>query len=308
MKILDNNERISENSIVLIGNFDGIHMGHQKLLKKAIDIKNKSNKPLKIVALTFYPHPRTLLKNKIVRNIFTLEEKAIAFEKLGANYLKVCDFNEENRNLSPEEFVDKFLYQQLNCRYVIVGEGFTFSKNKSGNVKVLIELSKKYDFEVVPIKHYESDVVFDDKISSTTIRDLIKNSDIKSANELLGRPFFIIGKVCSGKMLGRTIGFPTANINVSDSKILPKNGVYATKTKIRDKIYKSITNVGINPTFDVCKKVVETNLFDYDGDLYGEQIVVEFFDYIRSETKFTNIDELKKQIEIDVEIVKKLDY
>ncbi len=296
MKIIENDFSIEENSIVFIGNFDGVHRGHTELVKKSLEIKEKDS-GLVTVALSFFPHPKSYLLKEDFKTIFTLEEKAKAFQNLGVDYLKVCNFNDENRNLLPYDFVEKFLFKQLNAKYVVVGSGFNFGRDRSGNLDALKDICKSFGIEVIPVDHlpYNEDL----KISSSVIRSLISKGEIEEANNLLGEPYFTFGTVVCGKQLGRTIGFPTANIDVDVQKLLPPKGVYRTETIIDDKKYKSITNVGVNPTFEATKQVIETHIFDFDNDIYGKKITVLFYEFIRPERKFSCIDELKKQIEED---------
>ncbi len=296
MEILKDNDTIDKESIVFIGNFDGVHIGHKRLLNKALKIK-KDNENLVVVALSFYPHPKSIFTKDIFRTIFTLEEKAFVLKNFKCDYLKICEFDEQKKNLTPYDFITKYIHNDLNAKYVIVGEGYTFGKNKSGSVEVLKDICKNYGIQVIAESHLSDEI---DKISSTHIRKYIKDGNVKKAKEQLGHPYFTSGIVVKGKQLGRTIGFPTANLLVEDEKLLPCNGVYSTKTIIGDKTYKSITNVGVNPTFNTNKKVVETHIFNYNGDLYDKEILVEFHDFVRFEKKFENIDELKKQIQIDV--------
>ncbi|MFV0519954.1 MAG: riboflavin biosynthesis protein RibF [Lachnospirales bacterium] len=301
MQIIENDFSIQEESIVFIGNFDGVHRGHMSLVKSAIEIK-KENKNLVTVALSFFPHSKAYFQNKNFQTIFTLEEKAIAFKRLGVDYLKICNFNKENQNLLPYDFISKYIVQQLKAKYVVVGSGFLFGRDRAGNIDVLIEICKSFNIKVISVAHLPSDN--ENKISSSDIREFICSGDIEKANNLLGEPYFAYGKVVSGKKLGRTIGFPTANIDVSDYKLLPPKGVYKTVTTIEGKKYNSITNVGINPTFNEEKQVIETHLFDFDEDIYNKEIIVDFFEYIRPEKKFNNIEELKNQIITDTKKVK----
>ncbi len=297
MKIIKDNGSISENSVVFVGNFDGLHRGHKRLLQKALDIK-ELEKDLVVVALSFYPHPKSFFTNDIFRTIFTLEEKAQVLKTFKCDYLKICEFDENKKNLSPYDFIKKYIVSDLKAKYVIVGEGYNFGKDKMGTVEVLTEICNNFGIKVIPVPHLVDENA---KLSSTYIRQEIKNGNLKKVAEQLGHPYFTKGVVVEGKQLGRTIGFPTANITVDDEKLLPCNGVYATKTRISNKIYNSITNVGVNPTFDTNRKVIETFIFDFDENLYGKEIVVEFYDFIRKERKFKNIDKLKEQISIDVQ-------
>ncbi len=297
MQIIKENCSISKKSIVFIGNFDGVHKGHKRLLSKALEIKEIENN-LVIVALSFYPHPKSFFTKNIFRTLFTLDEKALLLKSFNCDYLKICDFNESKKNLSPYDFIKKYIVEDLNAKYVIVGEGYNFGKDKSGSVATLTEICNNFGIKVIPVSHLKDE---NDKLSSTTIREEVKKGNVNKVYELLGHRYFVKGNVVKGKQLGKTIGFPTANIIVNDEKLLPRNGVYATKTKVFDIEYNSITNVGVNPTFDTNRKVVETHIFDFDKIIYDKEIIVEFYDFIRPEEKFENVEKLKKQILIDVE-------
>ncbi len=299
MFILLDNETLKEDTLVMLGNFDGIHRGHKALLDKAKQIKN--NCKVKIAIMTFLPHPKEYFTKEKMKTIYSNDEKIKYFEKEEVDYYKICKFDDESSRLDPEEFFYKYLVKQLNAKYIVVGEGYKFANNKSGNVKILKKLGEKYDIEVFPVNHI---IEGEDKISSTEIRVAISNGNIKYANYLLGKPFSVMGIVAEGKQIGRTIGCPTANIITSDDKLLPKNGVYHTESYYKGVLYPSITNVGINPTIGANKQVVETHIIDFDDDMYGQNIDVLFYDYIREEKKFESIQQLKEQIQQDIQIVK----
>lgn len=305
---------VSENTIVAIGNFDGFHRGHQQLISRLINEKNNtrfnssnednncSEIQPKSVVFSFYPHPLKFTKNIDIKTILTLDEKIDELDEFGVDYFINYPFDNDTMNLEPEEFVKTILVEKLNIKKLIVGEGFRFGRKHSGNVEILEKLSEKYNFELIRITHENENK---NKISSTTIRELVDSNNFKEIKKLLGKDYYVSGKVISGKMLGRTINFPTANIKPMDDKLLPKNGVYVTETEINGKIYRSVSNVGVNPTTDNLKeKIIETHIFEYKKDIYGKEIKVKFYEFVRPEKKFNNLQELKEQIEIDCNFAK----
>lgn len=304
MEVLYGDARVDCKTIVIIGNFDGIHTGHKLLVERAWLLKDL-HPEMKIAVLTFLPHPREFFTSEKFKMIFSLQEKIKEFDKLGFDYYKICDFNLESSSLSPYEFVERYLLEELNAKFIIIGEGYNFGKDKTGNVQLLKEICEPKGVEVYAESHLEHNNL---KVSSTVIRDAIINGDMKLANKLLGKTYYIEGVVFEGRQIGRTIGFPTANIVVNTDKLLPKDGVYRSSVCYRNKYYYAITNVGTNPTVNGLHKVVETHLLDFDGDMYGEMITVYIYEFIRGEVKFNSIEELKLQIKNDIEVVKKNIY
>lgn len=280
----------SKNTVIL-GNFDGVHKGHQIILEKAV--KQAKEKNLKTIVYTFSEYP----KNKQTK-ITTCSEKAYLLSKSKIDYLYLEQF-EKVKNYSPKEFVEKVLIDTLNANEVYCGFNFTFGKDKSGNVDILKKLLKKKN-----IKLNVQDAVLDEDgevISSTRVRNLIKKGNFDKVRELLGHNFIILGEVVYGKQLGRVIGFPTANLKF-ENKIYPEFGVYGVKIHIQDNdiIYNGVMNIGKNPTVDVGVLSVETNIFDFNEDIYGKIILIEVLENIRREKKFGSVEELKEQIGKDV--------
>ena len=274
-------------NIAVLGNFDGIHKGHQVILRKAV--KRAREKGLKTIVYTFSEYP----KNQQTK-ITTCSEKAYLLNKNEIDYLYLEQF-EKVRNYSPEEFVEKVIVNELNADEVYCGFNFTFGKGKSGNVGILEKLLKERN-----IKLNVQDAVLDEEgevISSTRIRNYIKKGNFDKVRELLGHNFIILGEVIYGKQLGRVIGFPTANLKF-ENKIYPEFGVYGVKIHIQDNdiVYNGVMNIGKNPTVDVGVLSVETNIFDFSEDIYGKIILIEVLENIRYEKKFSSVEELKEQI------------
>lgn len=289
-------DKLDKGTVVAIGNFDGLHLGHMELVKQLQKIKDEHN--LLSAILSFYPHPLQYLKNVQVHTILTQKEKELRLEELNIDVFRRVTFDDTVSNYSPLEFVVNILKNEMNAKYVIVGEEYKFAKNREGNTKILKEICEQYDIEVIIVEHKQYG---EQKISSSNIRKSIVNGDMKSCNEMLGYNYFAYGAVSHGKKIGRTIGFPTANLLVDKEKLLPPNGVYASITCIDNNKYKSVTNIGHNPTIDngLIDKVIETHLFDYDEDLYSREIKVELIKYLRTEVKFDGIEQLKIQLELD---------
>lgn len=287
-------------SCVALGNFDGVHKGHARVISRCVEISKQYNCPS--VVYTFKEHPNIILRKEhknITQN--SAKEKMIS-KLLGPDFLVFHDIDEKYLSLSPEEFISEILVNKLHAKCVVVGEHYSFGKNGMGNSELLKELCEKVrvKVEILPLLEENGTV-----ISSTSIRNFLANGDILSASLGLGYPFFISGEVVHGSHIGHTLGFPTINIVPENTQILPEFGVYATKTIIDGEEFEGITNVGIKPTFGSDLPLVETHLFEVDKDFYGKKATVNFYEKIRSEKKFLNVDELKKQIEEDVTFAEK---
>ena len=288
----------SEKTIVTIGTFDGIHIGHQKILKDLIKTAKKEGK--KSVLLTFFPHPRMVLQkdNKILL-LNTIEEKSGLLEKMGLDYLIIHPFSKEFSRLTALDFVRDILVDKLNTSRLIIGYDHHFGKNREGNIHQLKEYSLLYDFKVEEIPAQDIDDV---SVSSTKIRTALKEGNLKTANNYLGYHYMINGTVVSGKKLGGTIGFPTANLEIKEPyKLIPKTGVYIIKTHINTVLYTGIMNIGFNPTVLGKHQTIEAHLFDFNEDLYGKEIMIEFIYFLREEHKFKSVKELVVQLNIDKE-------
>ena len=288
----------SEKTIVTIGTFDGIHIGHQKILKDLIKTAKKEGK--KSVLLTFFPHPRMVLQkdNKILL-LNTIEEKSGLLEKMGLDYLIIHPFSREFSRLTALDFVRDVLVNKLNTSRLIIGYDHHFGKNREGNIHQLKEYSLLYDFKVEEIPAQDIDDV---SVSSTKIRTALKEGNLKIANNYLGYQYMLSGIVVSGKQLGGTIGFPTANIEVEESyKLVPSSGVYIIRTRINSIVFYGIMNIGFNPTVLGKHQTIEAHLFDFNENLYGKKITIKFIHFLREEQKFNSVEELVGQLNIDKE-------
>ncbi|GMQ64558.1 bifunctional riboflavin kinase/FAD synthetase [Vallitalea maricola] len=298
--IKDTKEFTSPPSVVVLGNFDGIHIGHRKLICKALELSRELG--LKSLVLTFDPHPSFVLANKEPVDLIYLScEK----ERLLSNIDIFVEYPYDlvTAKMTPENFIEKVICKQLNAKFIVVGNDYRFGHERKGDINLLKKLSSKYGYELITIPKiaYNNNIV-----SSTWIRKEIKQGNIELANKLLGENFSIAGKVVEGKKNGRKFGFPTANIIPHRYKILPPNGVYYSNISVNGKKYNSITNVGVNPTLNGQKKVVETHILGFDEDIYGQVVVVEFIQFIRKEKKFNSIEELKKEVSSNIEYVTSL--
>ena len=288
----------SEKTIVTIGTFDGIHIGHQKILKNLIRTANNEGK--KSVLLTFFPHPRMVLQkeNKILL-LNTIKEKSGLLEKMGLDYLIIHPFSRDFSRLTALDFVRDILVNKLNTSRLIIGYDHHFGKNREGNIHQLKEYSLLYDFKVEEIPAQDIDDV---SVSSTKIRTALKDGNLKTANNYLGYHYMLNGSVVSGKKLGGTIGFPTANLEIKEPyKLVPKTGVYIIKTYINAILYTGMMNIGFNPTVLGKHQTIEAHLFDFNEDLYGKEITIEFIYFLREEHKFESVEELVIQLNIDKE-------
>ncbi|WXR61749.1 bifunctional riboflavin kinase/FAD synthetase [Peptostreptococcaceae bacterium AGR-M142] len=302
MKIYDNLSELKElkGSVVTIGNFDGLHIGHQSLIDKSNEIARKKN--LTSVLLTFRNHPLNFIMNKDLKRLMTVERKYEVSKYFGIDKFVSIDFTQEICNLNPINFVKKIIIEAFNGKEVVVGHDFRFGKARKGDITLLRKYSKEFGFNL----HVIDPVIMDEKrISSTLIRELLDCGHVKKASKFLGRDYEIVGKVVHGKKLGRKLGYPTLNLEVDKEILIPKSGVYYTNAKINDKIFKSATNIGFNPTIEGDKFSIETFVLDFDEEIYGEQIYLYFKDRLRDEKKFDSLEELKKQMDEDIRKVQK---
>ena len=289
-------------SIILIGNFDGLHSGHQKLFKQAKKLKNKLN--LKLGVITFDPIPKMFFNNKIKNyRISNLNQKINYFRKFRVDFIINKNFNKKFSKITYKKFIKNILYKKLNAKYIFVSNNFRFGYKREGNVNLLRKYQIEYNYKLInpkPLKNKNK------IISSTFIRKLLQNGSLNSANRILKRNWSIEGIVEKGRMMGKKIGFPTCNIDIKNY-IVAKPGVYAVKVKILNSIksYKGIANLGYRPTFNGKKILLEVNIFNFSGNLYNKKLSVEFLKFIRGEKKFKNIKQLKKQINLDLKIAKK---
>ena len=293
----------SKNSIVTIGTFDGIHKGHQKIFNKVINASKQNN--LTSVVLTFFPHPRIILnKYNDIKMIDTLDEKIDHLKKIGIDHLIIHPFDKKFSLLSAEQFIKEYLVEKLKLKHIIIGYDHRFGKGREASVSDLKEYSREFNFVVDEIDAQEVEKI---AISSTKIRNSINEGDLKTTRTYLGRFFSLTGKVVKGDGLGKQINYPTANISIEeDYKIIPKDGVYYIKTRIDNKLYNGMMNIGHRPTIGTKEKSIEVNLFNFDIDIYDKIISVDVVEKIRDEKKFSSIEDLKTQLSKDEEYCLKL--
>ena len=256
------------------------------------------NNQYESLVLTFFPHPRMVLQqDSSIKLLNTIDEKATLLEKFGIDNLIIHPFDEVFSNLSAEEFVKNILVDKLNIHKIIIGHDHRFGKNRTADINDLILFGEKYKFEVEQINAKEIDEI---AVSSTKIRKALLEANIKLANEYLGYSYFISGKVVEGKKIGRTIGFPTANIQINESyKLLPKNGVYVVSSKINNILYFGMMNIGKNPTLGDNEQSIEVHIFELNEDIYNENLQISILEHIREEQKFNSLNELQAQLEKD---------
>ena len=284
-------------SVVTIGTFDGVHIGHQKIIKRIVEIAKKKN--LQALVLTFFPHPRMVVQNdSSIKLINTIDEKAKQLESMGVNHLVIKKFTKSFSRLSALEYVRDVLVNKLKVKHIIVGYDHHFGRNRTANIEDLKEYGDFYGFEVTEIMPQEVDDV---AVSSTKIRNALFKGDIKNANKFLGYNFLLTGRVEKGRGIGSTINFPTANINIKESyKLIPHSGVYLIKAMIKDVYFFGMMNIGNNPTVSEDKRTnIEVHFFDFNNDIYGEVIKVELLDYLRNEIKFPSMLALREQLKKD---------
>lgn len=285
----------SRPTAVTLGNFDGVHMGHRKLIETAKEYAEKEG--LKSVVFTFKPHPMFIFGNRENNAlIMSPEEKEIAISKMGVDTYIEYPFDREFASMAPEYFAIDIVFNKLKCKVLVVGYDYRFGSKNKGDYKLLEELGKKYGVKTI----FVPNVIYDgERVSSTKIRECLVNRDVETANRLLTEPYYIYGRVAEGKKLGRQLGFPTVNILAHEDKLFPPNGVYATATVYDGNLYYGMTNVGYNPTVNGKHKTVETNLFDFDKVIYGEPILTFFFKWLRDERKFPSVEALRDRLAID---------
>lgn len=284
--------------------FDGVHLGHKSIVDELIKVGSENN--LETAVLTFWPHPRFVFNpNENLKLLNTLEEKQFLLEKCGIDTLFLKEFDEEFRNLTGEEFVRQILVDKLNIKYLIIGYDHSFGKNKSGNFELLQKLSGELGFEV---ERMEAINIHENNISSTKVRNALLAGNIKEANEMLGYYYSVSGTVVHGKKLGRTIGYPTANIETDPIKLLPKKGAYIVEVFIKDEQYKGMLSIGTNPTVNGEKLTVEVYILDFEGDIYDEKITVAFRDYLHDEIKFEGLEKLIERLDEDKKLTEEFHF
>ena len=283
------------NSVVTIGKFDGLHLGHQLLMEQVIEYKKQG---YRAVMFSFLFHPENLLRKKELELIYTEEEKLHKLRQTGMDVLVSYPFTEETSNLEPEDFIRDILKDKLDARIIVVGKDFRFGHNRSGDIHLLKELECKYDYQLIACDKRKWHHTI---ISSSAIRKELSEGNMEVANAMLGKPYSIHGKVLHGRKIGRTLGMPTTNLIPTSDKLLPPNGVYASRTLIDGIYHQGVTSIGYKPTVGAEKnKGVETYLFDLDQDLYGKEIEVEILHYQRPELRFDSLEELRVKMQEDI--------
>lgn len=298
------NDGLFINPVVTIGNFDGVHTGHKKIIDKLISsAKEHSGTP---IVITFKNHPRTLFHpESICRMITTVEEKQHALHMLGINNIIMLNFTREIANLTADQFYSELLIGKLKVKEIVIGYDHAFGKNREGNIDYLVKLSEKTG---IIVNRVEEEVCGDEVISSTFLRDQIDKGNMQMASRLLGRRYSLTGIVVKGAGRGKGLGFPTANIHPDHpEKIVPGNGIYAASVRMYDRsVFYGMLNIGYNPTFNCSERSIEINIFDFNKDIYGETVTVEFYEKIRDEAKFDSPDSLVQQIKKDEIQIRKI--
>jgi riboflavin kinase/FMN adenylyltransferase len=291
-----NDFRSSKKTILTLGTFDGVHIGHRKILERIT--QNTENGNYESLVLTFFPHPRMVLQGESeVKLLNTLSEKIDLLEKIGVQNLVIHPFDITFSRLTAEEFVKTVLIDQFDIKKIIIGYDHRFGRNRTANIDDLIAFGKQHDFEVEQISVQEIDAV---SISSTKIRNALMEGNMALANEYLGYEYFLTGTIVRGKQLGRTIDFPTANLQMEENdKLIPRNGVYVVKSTINQKTVFGMMNIGLNPTVAGENLAIEIHFFDFDEELYNQKISVSLLEYLRPEQKFESVAFLKQQLEKD---------
>ena len=283
----------------MLGNFDRVHLGHSKYF--SIAKEKAKEKKRTVIALSFYPHPTWVVGNQPKPLVMSRKDKKKKISKMGIDIFIEYPFDIAFSKVTPDEFFEEILVKQLQAKVVIIGSNYCFGKNKQGDITYMKKLGQKHQVEICAVDtvKYEGE-----PISSTRIRNLIAAGEMEKAAELLGHPYSVVGTVIHGKKLGRTIGFPTINMLAAMDRIHPPNGVYITTTRVYDREYVGITNIGYNPTVNGTQKMIETHLFDFNQMIYGEEVEVTFHQYLRKEEKFASVEKLVEQLEKDKQIAK----
>jgi riboflavin kinase / FMN adenylyltransferase len=293
-----------KNAVVTSGTFDGVHKGHQKILNRLNEVADGING--ESVVITYHPHPRMVIATDSddLKLLSTIDEKIQLLENQGVKHLIIIPFTREFSELTSSEFINKILVERIGTKKLVIGYDHRFGRNREGGFDYLKENSNQFGFEIEEIPRQEIDHL---TISSTKIRNSLIEGNIKIANELLGRMYSFTGLIAKGRQLGRTIGFPTANVQVSEQyKLIPSDGVYAVKVHIRGEEKFGMMNIGMRPTVNGIGRTQEVNIFDFEDDIYGEKMNVELIDFVRKEKKFNGLDELKAQINQDKTTIKTL--
>lgn len=309
MKIYHSIKEFKPNSqtIVTLGTFDGVHIGHKKIIERLVS--NAAVNGGETVILTFFPHPRMILQDGTdIKLLNTIDEKSDLLEQCGIDHLIIHPFDQEFSRLTAEEFVEEILVNQFHLKTIIIGHDHRFGRNRTANIDDLINFGNQFSFEVEQISAQEIDEV---SVSSTKIRNALSEGNCQLANEYLGYPYFLTGTVEKGKSIGRTINFPTANLHIKETyKLIPKNGVYVVSAILNNQRVFGMMNIGFNPTVNGEKQSIEIHFFNWNSDLYNQKIQVNILYRIREEQKFDSIEDLKIQLQLDhsssLQVIEKL--
>ena len=293
-----------QNAVVTIGTFDGVHIGHRKIIAKLQELAAEISG--ETVILTFFPHPRMILhpEDQDIKLITTINEKAELLEGLGIDHLIVTPFSRDFSNLSALEYIHDILVARIGVKKIVIGYDHRFGKDRKGGLEDLQRLSKEFEYDVIEIPEQD---INDVAVSSTKIRAALLNDEVDLANQYLGYSFFISGRVIRGDQIGRQIGYPTANILVGENyKLIPADGIFAVTVNVGDNTYKGMAYIGHRPTINGMSRNIEVNIFDFDKDIYDQNIRLNFHHFVRSDIRFNSLDELKLQLAKDREDVLKM--
>ena len=284
------------NTVITIGTFDGVHVGHRKIIKRIVE--SAENSALESAVLTFFPHPRMVLQKEVgIELINTIEERKQILENIGIDHLIVHPFTRAFSRLTAQEYIEEVLVKKLQAKKVIIGYDHRFGRNRNADIEDLKKYGEKYGFEVEEISKQDVDEV---AVSSTKIRKALQEGDVEKANTYLGSNFLLTGTIVKGKGLGKDLGFPTANLKIEETyKLIPKTGVYVVKALIDDEEFFGMMNIGYNPTVGGSEKTIETYFFNLDKNLYGKKLQIEMLKRIREEKKFSGVEELIKAMKED---------
>lgn len=292
------------NAVVTIGTFDGVHIGHRKIISRLKELASVSGG--ETVILTFFPHPRMILhpEDENIKLITTIAEKAELLEQLGIDHLIITPFSRDFSNQSAEEYIRDVLVKKIGTKTIVIGYDHRFGKDRQGGLQDLLHLAHEYNFEVLEIPEQD---INDVAISSTRIRTAVLDGQIHIANECLGHPFFITGNVIRGDQIGRTLGYPTANLMVEEHyKLIPSDGIYAVSVKVDGKEYDGMAYIGHRPTVNGMTRNIEVNIFDFNADIYNKQLRMEFLHFVREDIRFESLEQLTVQLGKDKKDVQAL--
>ena len=308
MLVASSTEQIRTPTAIALGNFDGIHQGHRTVLQPVIDFCQTSRQPhVYPSVVSFTPHPREFFTGDKVRLLTPIDQKAELLSDIGIEQLILLPFDRDLASLSPQQFVEQILVKQLQAKSVSVGSDFCFGYQRQGTGKDLQNIAAGFDIKVhlnSLHKYYNSNNKAV-RVSSSLIRQALQNGEIELANTMLGRPYSLIGTVVTGQQLGRTIGFPTANLQLRPEKFLPRYGVYGVDVLLDGTVFKGVMNIGCRPTVAGEAPTIEVHLLDWSGDLYGQTLKVDLIEFLRPEQKFASVEALKQQIVKDCQAVLK---